>query len=193
MYCSSFSHTWYTFVDQSSPNLNFKSRSKVYMTLRFTSAGMEINGMKVYDTCFLPAKIKHYCFPASTRISFRKCKLSVDLCEWLSKIEGRTFHKQHFFISLGVQEMSVSSVTGSDQAASTQLHCLRSHKYIWLCWLPDVIKAAKALKRWCLRDPRLHWSEMRLRLCWATLTSPPCIYKWRGGYNECQPNLCLLI
>ncbi len=116
----------------------------------------------------------------------------VDLCEWIGKVEGCTFDKQHFLISLGVQEMSGSSVPGSGQAVSTQLDYLRSHKYIWLCWLPDAIKAAKALERWCLRDPRLHWSKMRLRLRRAALSSPPCTYKWRGGYNECQPNLCLL-
>lgn len=108
-------------------------------------------------------------------ISFRKCKLSVDLCEWIGKVEGCRFDKQDFFISLEVQEMAGSSVPGSGQAVSTQLDCLRSHKYIWLCWLHDAIKAAKALKRWCLRDPRLHWSEMRLRLGghMCALTHPP--------------------
>lgn len=91
--------------------------------------------------------------------------------------------------------MAGSSVPGSGQAVSMQLDCLRSNKYIWLRWLPDAIKAAKALKRWCLRDPRLHWSEMRLRLCpnnTPTLSSPPCICNCREEYNECQPNLCLL-
>lgn len=129
----------------------------------------------------------YFYFLASTRISFRKCKLSVDLCEWISKVEGCTFGKLDFFISLEVQEMAGSSVLGSGQAVNTQLDCLRSHKYIWLCWLPDTIKAAKALKRWCLSDPRLHWSEMRLRLRRAhvcsntpSLSSPPCIYNWRG-------------
>lgn len=171
------------FAGQSSANKLEICVRPGFRCFEFTCTKIEITGMKI---------VWHYCFPACTRISFRKCKSFVDLWEWISTAEDCTFDKHGFFISLGVREMSGSSVPGSGQAVSAQLDCLRSHKYIWLCWLPDAIKAAKALERWCLRDPRLHWSEMRPRLRRATLSSPPCIYKWRGGHNECQPNLCLL-